>query len=127
MKSKVAPPLYPDRVRRQGMNGVLRGLARFVQAYGFWPRPSELAVAMKVTAYAAQWYLDELAEERLTERLRTHGMRGAYAITGGGWRALGLKPIAPYMPRPSARKKARLVAEIAAEVMREIGHADGDG
>lgn len=117
MKSTSIPPLHPDRVRKQGMREVLRGAARFLQAHGFWPQNDELARYLRAPKHAVVWYVDELVSFGVLERHKPKASYSQIRVTARGWQALGVKPLAPYAPRPGRARRAT----IAQQVVRSLG------
>jgi len=124
MKSSTAPVLYPQRMRRQSMNVLLRACAKFVRDFGFWPKAGELAAAMQVAPYAVQWYMDELARDGCVRRSKMYGESGAWIVTPQGWATLGVVPIAPYMPRPGRSSRKKLVRSVARRVVEKLAQVD---
>lgn len=97
---------------------VLRGLARHVRDYGWWPSRLELSEALRADHGAVVDYIVLLADRGFVER----GARG-YMLTGKGWKALGFKPIEPWSKRPVGEisKLTRKVSLSMQRLLREEG------
>ena len=109
----IVRPLFPERVARRDRQFLLRAMAGFLTRYGYYPTHNELASATGAQRAAVYACLEDLVALEVIERFNPPGRRPPYwQLTPKGWQVLGLRPVQPWVRRPS-KPLDRLVYRVA--------------